>query len=267
MVKSNKCENCGANLIKRGSGYYCEYCGSSYISKDNGVQDSASKVHATNMERPTMTEEVLREVAFPKSGFVVLIPVIAFAIMWCGTALVMAALTFSQPGARLMGIVPLLMGVFGSFIFIAVIKSALGPKVVRRASKLVEEGNWQAAYNLLKEDYERKITSQVGNAMIFISFYKFKDDESAKKYINDLNHLNYNGNAKIKEIASYLGVEYNRVSYAVHSEGIEIESPVDDLQTIASIFNAAKTVNRSHTSESGTYAPHGYNSYPRKPRD
>lgn len=221
-MKSNKCKNCGANLIQRGGGYYCEYCGGSFVASE--TSESSGK-KAKSMVRPTMTEEVLKEVAFPKSTKAAIIPMVIFAFIWCGTTFGMSIFTFSEMEHGLpffVPIIPMLMGVFGLVVFVSVIKATLGPKILNNARKLAEEGQWSQVYRMLSDEYSKKIDANIGYALTLVAFYKFKDDEKAKKIINDLNQLNYNRNEKVKEIADYLGVEYNRVKYNIHSESVNI---------------------------------------------
>lgn len=271
MIESNKCDNCGANVVRRGDGFYCEYCGSTFLAKSGTV--NSNQTTKVNMERPTMTDEVLKTVAFAKGSKIAVIPIIVFEIIWCTVCFGMALVMFTDdmaPGA--MGVVPLLMGVFGLVMFSVAIKSTLGPRALRVAGKQAEEGDWRGAYSTLQESYSKKIEILVGTALIFISFFKFKDDEKTKAYINDLNHLNYTGNAKVKEIANYLGVQYNRVSYAVHNESVTINNDaaaiLGTLGTIAAVSNMNRRYNRPHHPPHGSmhrhHGPGGFG--PRPPR-
>ncbi len=266
MVKSRKCGNCGANVTVRGNNYYCEYCGSSFVAS---AEDGESPKANAPMERPKMTDQVLKTYAFNTGSKVAIIPIVAFAILWCSVTFGMAIATFvASHGAEFMGIVPLFMGIFGLVMFILSIKSSLGPKEIRQAGKLAANGNWEAAYQTLKESYTKRITAQVGTSLIFVTFFKFNKDEEARQYIRDLNQLSYTGNNKVKEIADYLGESYGKVNYAFHSEAAQITSDtlkmMNTLSSIASInHNINVRVNRSHDIHSGFYGPHG----PRPPRN
>ena len=217
MLDSNKCKNCGANVVKKAGGYYCEYCGSSYTARDNAHSESTVNV---SMERPTMTDEVLKTVAFSKNSKAAAIPVAAFGVLWVIVTFGMgiAVLTSMDHGPKFIGCVPFFMGIFGIVIFSISIKSILGPKALRHAANLADRGNWNAAYQTLQESYSDKTNAEVCIALVLIAFYKFKDDEKAKHYIIDLKQLSVVANAKVKLIADYLGVDYNAVNYSFHDE-------------------------------------------------
>lgn len=210
-MKHLKCTQCGANINSKT--LTCDYCGSVFLSSE--IETNKNKVNKTkNLKdvfhvRDLSNQEIasLIKSLFSRNIHSEIF-VLIFMFFWTATAIFMVSVI---PNDILIAkLVPSFFVLLGVYMIIIRIKSIINHNVSKEV-KLISEGKFDQAKQILLSKQTKKVNSSIVGAIIILDYFKLDNFDEARSLIIKMSPLELtlliNTTSVFLEIANNLGVK------------------------------------------------------------